>query len=287
MEKNHLVRLGLGILLFALGIMGAVSANNIYSSLSIFSGAILTVSPQIFSRENWRAVVSYSALFRKPRENESLFVARLFLSMSFVAQTSGILALVYFMKKINYNNYIYRSGINMIIDGIDEDFTKSCLCNLIRSVKRSVSVKISLFRQIGTGFLLAGVFGGFGALASYSIRIFNGNAVSSESMGISLAMTAVFLLVSATFNLLLPSNFRMQSVQVESIQKQVLIGLYSLQAGDNYRVVLHNQCSFLRQDEIEMLKEEPLLRETKEGDTARHYDKTAEDIRKLLREMTV
>lgn len=287
MEKNHLVRLGLGSLLFALGIIGSVSANNIYSSLSIFAGAVLTVSPQIFSCENWRAVISYSVLFRKPKEHESLFVARLFLSMSFVAQTSGVLALVDFMKKINYNNYLYRSGINMIIDGIDEDFTKSCLSNLIRCAKRSASLKINLFKQIGTGFLLAGVFGGFCALASYAIRLFNGNDVSSESMGISLALTAVFLLVAGVFNLLLPSNFRMQRVQVESIQKQVLIGLYSLQAGDNYRVVLHNQCSFLRQDEIEMLKEEPLLPETKEGDTARHYDKTAEDIRKLLREMAV
>ena len=287
MEKNHLVRLGLGSLLFALGIMGAVSADNIYSSLSIFAGAVLTVSPQILSGENWREVVSCSVFLRKPKEYENLFVARLFLSMSFVAETCGVLALDDFMKKVNYNNYLYRSGVNMIIDGIDEDFTKSCLCNQIRSSKRSVSVKMSLFKQIGTGFLLAGVFGGFCALASYAIRLFNGNAVLSESMGISLALTAVFLLVSATFNLLLPSNFRMQSVQVESIQKQVLIGLYSLQAGDNYRVVLHNQCSFLRQDEIEMLKEEPLLPETKERDTARHYDKTAEDIRKLLREMTV
>lgn len=287
MEKNHLVRLGLGSLLFALGIMGAVSADNIYSSLSIFAGAVLTVSPQILSGENWREVVSCSVFFRKPKEYENLFVARLFLSMSFVAETCGVLALDDFMKKVNYNNYLYRSGVNMIIDGIDEDFTKSCLCNQIRSSKGSVSVKISLFKQMGTGFLLAGVFGGLCAIASYAIRIFSGNAVLSESMGISLALTAVFLLVAGVFNLLLPSNFRMQRVQVESIQKRVLIGLYSLQAGDNYRVVLHNQCSFLRQDEIEMLKEEPLLPETKEGDTARHYDKTAEDIRKLLREMAV
>ena len=245
------------------------------------------VSPQIFPWENWLEIVSCHPFFRKPKEHENLFVARLFLSMSFVAQSSGILALDEFMKKIKYDNFLYRSGLNMIIEGIDEDFTKSCLCNLIRCAKRSESVKINLFKQIGTGFLLAGIFGGFCAVMSYAIRIFNGNAVLLESMGISLALTAVFLLVAFVFNLLLPSNFRMQSVQFESIQKQILIGLSSLQAGDNYRVVLHNQYSFLRQDEIEMLKEEPLLTETKEGDTARHYDETTEDIRKLLREMTV
>lgn len=285
MKKNRLYFLAVGCILFAVGIYGILSSDAFGAQILLFVGVAVLCIPASIPLAHWRdALTVNSAVTHEPIPHESIFLARLFLSMSWVARNCGILALEEFITDKKYDNSLYHMGKTMIIDGMDPDFIKETLGNVIDLVQERAAVKIGYLTQIAKEFCFIGVFAGFAGGTAYGIRWANGAEISTLSLGIFLTLTAIFFMLSTLCGLLLPGKIKSDANHGGQIQKQMIRGLISIQEGDSYSAVLHTQYTFLAEEEKNMLYEEPLFAEVRELNRSGNFDNTVADIRHSMRD---
>ena len=284
MKKNSLYHLVAGSVLFALGIYGILCLNIPLSPILLFISAFILCIPAGIPLSHWREVLSARpAIVHDPCPHEPVFLARLFLSMSWIARNCGILALEEFMTDKKYSNSLYHMGKNMIIDGIDPDFVKDTLENVIHLTRERSEAKARYLRQIGREFAFIGIFAGFSGTCAYGLRSLYLPESPLSGLGILFALTAISFMLSALFFLLIPEKIQCNGYQTGEIQRQMLQGLLALQEGDSYTAILHKQYTFLSSEEKGMLYEEPMFPEVKKINRDGNYDAIATDIRNTMR----
>lgn len=286
MKKNGIYFLMAGSILFAGGIYGILGPNHVLAPALLLLGTIVACIPASTPAHNWREALAASpAVSHEPIPYEPTFIARLFLSMSWVARNCGILALESFMNDKTYANSLYHMGKNMIIDGMDPDFVSEVLGNVIHLIRERTNVKIRYLRQIGTQLCFIGLFVGMAGTFSYGFRHLSGQEISLDGVGILFVITAISLMMSTIFLLLLPCRLKNRSYQIRQTQKQLLSGLLSLQSGESYTAILHKQYTFLSTKEKELLEQEPLFDEARKLNERGNFDGTAADIRNVLKNL--
>lgn len=286
MKKNGIYFLMAGSILFAGGIYGILGPNHVLAPALLLLGTIVACIPASTPTHNWREALAASpAVSHEPIPYEPTFIARLFLSMSWVARNCGILALESFMNDKTYANSLYHMGKNMIIDGMDPDFVSEVLGNVIHLIRERTNVKIRYLRQIGTQLCFIGLFVGMAGTFSYGFRHLSGQEISLDGVGILFVITAISLMMSTIFLLLLPCRLKNRSYQIRQTQKQLLSGLLSLQSGESYTAILHKQYTFLSTKEKELLEQEPLFDEARKLNERGNFDSTAADIRNVLKNL--
>ncbi|MBQ7498798.1 MAG: hypothetical protein IJU00_13375, partial [Selenomonas sp.] len=184
MKKNGIYFLMAGSILFAGGIYGILGPNHVLAPALLLLGTIVACIPASTPAHNWREALAASpAVSHEPIPYEPTFIARLFLSMSWVARNCGILALESFMNDKTYANSLYHMGKNMIIDGMDPDFVSEVLGNVIHLIRERTNVKIRYLRQIGTQLCFIGLFVGMAGTFSYGFRHLSGQEISLDGVG--------------------------------------------------------------------------------------------------------
>lgn len=284
MKKHNLYYLAGGSILFAAGAYGMLSMNAFWTPILLFFAATLICIPAGIPFSYWRdTLATYPAIY-PPVSHEPVFLARLFLSMSWIARNCGILALEEFMVDKEYRNTLFHIGKQMIIDGMDPEFVKGTLENVITLTQKRTEVKVRYLQQIGRLFLFIGIFAGIFGTCVCGLRWLSTTEIVLPTLCVLLILTAICFMLGTLFFLLIPEKIQSNYYPSYEIHRQMLQGLLSLQEGDSYTAILHKQYTFLSVEERDMLYEEPMFTEVKEMNREGNYDSTVVDIRNTMRE---
>ena len=283
MKKNvFYIALGLFLIIFAAVEMAINDAT--FMPMLLFLGTLVLSIPSGFLDKEWRGVFSLkSSVSYEPVERESLFVARTFAGFSYIARNCGLLALADHIENHSYKNPIFKLGLNMIIDGFVPEYVENILKNMIRRIVDEKKFKVRYLKQSGYVFIFAGLFSGLVGSFALGFRFIKGFAINMESLFCLFIGTVVFIMIGLLFFFLITNKIENDAKKLEKIQRQIVVGLISIQCGDSYDAILRYQSSFLNQEEIGMLFENPLPLEFKNYKDIGDYDSAANIIRKSLR----
>ena len=286
MKKNSLYYIAAGSILFAVGAYGVFSLDVFWTSVLLFLGASIICIPASIPISLCRdTLAANSAVIHEQIYHEPVFLARLFLSMSWIARNCGILALDEFMTDKEYRNTLYHMGKKMIIDGMDSEFVRETLENVITLAKEHSDVKVCYLRQIGREFFFVGVSAGVSGICICGLRRLFTTEIAASPFCMILILMAICFMLGTLFFLLIPGKIQSNSYQSEDNQRQMIQGLLSLQKGDSYTAILHKQYTFLSVEEKDMLYEEPMFAEVKELNRGGNYDGTVADIRTTIKDL--
>lgn len=288
MKKNGVFILTASIVLFPFSIYGILSMNIPLAPILLFFSTFTFFFLVSISITNCReALAACSSAFHKPLMHEPVFIARLFLSMSWIARNCGIVALEEFMTNKEYNNTLYHMGKNMIVNCMSPEFIKDTLENIIHDEKKLEDINIQYLRQMGRIFCFTSVFSGCIGIIVYVLRWLNTTDVPVFDLGIILAMTIVSLMLGILLYVLIPYKLENDTRRFGQIQKQMIQGLISLQEGDAYDTMLSKQYLFLSIKEKYMLYEEPLFTEVKGLNQDGSYDTAVTNIRSAMEQFGI
>ncbi len=178
---------------------------------------------------------------------------RLFIELSQIARREGILALESRINEIE--DPFFRSGLSMVIDGMDPEFVSDVLDAELQVMEHRHSEYMSIFVQAGTYAPTLGVLGAVvGLIAAL------GNLSDIEKLGhaISGAFVATILGIFTGYVLWLPIANKLKIMsQLEIAQKRMIIeGILSLQAGDSPTAIEAKLMIFIPQSERDSIKSE-------------------------------
>lgn len=283
MKKNHVICIFVGALLFCLGAYEMYQESASWMPLLLFLGGTMIAVPTGFFEGIWRE--EFSAKFPipyKPIPHESLFLARMFIALSYIARHEGILALEEAMCDKTYTNVIYRMGKDMIINGIDPDFVRENMENSMRLMCERLNTKIRYLKQIGLSFIFVGLFAGLAGGAAYAIRYLDNSIAVYEGLYVLILGVVVLLMMGALFSLLIPCKIYNAEKHSQRIKRQIILGILALQSGDSYYAILRTQYTFLSCEEASMMLENPLPLDFKDNDKIKDYDEVAQLVRKEI-----
>ena len=285
MKKATISSLVTGTILFAFGTWATYSLTSLWLPLLLFAGgSLIFLCPVFFHLQYQDELASHSSLPRRSFPHEALFLAQTFMALSFLARTSGILALINTKCDKNYDNAAYHLGKNLIIDGYDPNYVKDTLENSKRVMRERICARIRCLKQIGLAFTVTGLFAGLAGSASYILRFFAGRQISNEGIAFLLAFTAAFLMLGALFSLFLPGKVYSEGKKSQLIHRQLITGLSALQSGDSYNAILRSQYTFLSKEEASLLAKEPLPPSMKDESQGKDYERAINVIRRDLQD---
>lgn len=286
MKKNSLYYIAVGSILFAVDTYGLFSLNDFLAPVLLFLGAsIICIPASIQVSLCKETLAANSAVIHEQIPHEPVFLASLFLSMSWIARNCGILVLDEFMTDKEYRNTLYHMGKKMFIDGMDSEFVKDTLENVITLAREHSNVKVCYLRQIGREFFFVGVSAGVSGICICGLRWLFTAEIASSPLCMILTLMAICFMLGTLFFLLIPGKIQSNSYQSEENQRQMLQGLLSLQKGDSYTAFLYKQYTFLSVEEKDMLYEKPLLAEVKELNRDGNYDGAVADILTTIKDL--
>ena len=280
MKKNHVICIFMGILLFCFGAYKMYREDASWMPLLLFlGGTMIAVPTGIFDRI-WRE--EFSAKFPisyNPIPHESLFLARMFIALSYIARHQGLLALEEAMCDKTYTNVIYRMGKEMILNGFDPDYVKGNMENTMHLMCERLNTKIRYMKQIGLSFVFVGLFAGLAGGAAYTIRYLDNSIALYEGVYVLILGVVTLLMMGALFFLLIPCKIYNAEKHAQRIKRQIILGILALQNGDSYSAILRTQYTFLSSEEASMMLENPLPLEFKDNETIKNYDEVAQLVR--------
>ena len=263
--KDNILCIAAGLALLAAGTFGIYYYESPWYPALLFLGSILLCLPSGVMSCNWRnELCDDSPVAHKLMSHESLFVAQLFIGLSYIARNEGILALEEVSNNKSYNNTVYRVGLNMIIDGIDPDYIRDCLNNMVTRLNECVLSRIRYMKQLALSFVFVGLASGLTGAVSFTMRYFVGADIPTAGVLVILFGTVCSLMLGLLFYILLPNKIYRDGKNIQKVQRQVIRGLLSLQQGDSYSAIIRNQYTFLSAEEVKMFKESPIPPEFKE-----------------------
>ena len=279
MKKANLLFIAIGISIFFLGAWGIYNFESPFLPLLLFLGSfLLTLPTGIWQKTRLEEFFATKSQPHTPIPHEPLFLARLFVALSYIARHRGILGLCESKIDKNYNNVIYHLGKNLVIDGYDHDYVKEFLENALRLMHERINAKIHFLKQSGLCLTFVGLSGGLAGAAAYALRCLNGSAPTG-GLACLILIATMFLMLGVLFFLLLPGRIRSNGRKELCIQRQVARGLQSLQSGDSYVAILLPQYAFLNMEEIAMIAEDPLPAELRDEKHIDDYENALRNLR--------
>ena len=172
----------------------------------------------------------FKQLIRLPEMMTKQQLVPLFVELSQTARREGILALESRVDEIS--DQFLKSGLSMVIDGLDPDFVADVLDAEIRSMEERHRTGALMFTQAGTYAPTLGVFGAvIGLIAAL------GNLADIDKLGhaIAAAFVATLLGIFTGYVLWHPfaNKLKIMSNKEAEIRKMMVEGILSLQAGDS------------------------------------------------------
>ena len=126
--------------------------------------------------------------FHKPALHEKAELLKLFIELSQIARREGILALEGRVQDID--DPFFRTGLGMVIDGMDPDFVSDVLDAELAVMQERHSVGRSILTQAGT---YAPTLGVLGAVVGLIAALGNLNDVNKLGHAIAAAFVATIL----------------------------------------------------------------------------------------------
>lgn len=191
-----------------------------------------------------------TALFDKsesPREMIDLAT-----EISRIVQKEGVLALENYPIK----NKFLSKGINLVVDGHDPDFIKQVLQNeMNKSIKES-DVGKKLFEGIGESAPAMGMIGTLVGLVQMLATMDDPNAIG-PAMAVALLTTLYGSLIAQVFALPIAEKLAKKSAREKDMMSLIIESVFSIQIGQNPRVMSELLETFLSDDEDKSVKKKP------------------------------
>ncbi|TCS80881.1 flagellar motor stator protein MotA [Pectinatus cerevisiiphilus] len=257
MEKSTLIGLVAGFLSLGIGyvLKGADPSVLINpAAYLIILGGTFSCLFTGFTLEQMRTFPKLIKKTLQPPDNKPKGeLLHLFVELSQIARREGILALENRINEIQ--DPFFRSGLSMVIDGMDPEFVSDVLEAELQVMEHRHAECMSIFVQAGTYAPTLGVLGAVvGLIAAL------GNLADIVALGhaISAAFVATLLGIFTGYVLWLPIANKLKILsQMEIAQKRMIIeGILSLQAGDSPTAIEAKLMIFIPQTERDLLKSE-------------------------------
>ena len=178
---------------------------------------------------------------------------QLFVELSQIARREGLLALENKVGEIQ--DPFFRTGLNMIIDGMDPDFVSDVLDAELAVMQERHAEGRSMFTQAGT---YAPTLGVLGAVVGLIAALGNLNDIDKLGHSIAAAFIATMLGIFTGYVLWLPfaNKLKIMSDAEISEKRMIIEGILSLQAGDSPTSIEAKLMVFIPQSEREGLQKE-------------------------------
>ena len=257
MEKSTVIGIVLGFVSVFVGMVlkGAPisSLNNPAAFLIIIGGtfACLFIGFRVDQMKNFPKLIKMT--FKAPAMQEKSELLRLFIELSQIARREGILALENKVSEIQ--DPFFRTGLGMVIDGMDPDFVSDVLDAELQIMQERHSEARSMFTQAGT---YAPTLGVLGAVVGLIAALGNLKDIDKLGHSIAAAFIATLLGIFTGYVLWLPFANKLKILSGKEIaQKRMIIeGILSLQAGDSPTAIEAKLMVFIPQSERALLKKE-------------------------------
>ncbi|WP_319404301.1 flagellar motor stator protein MotA [uncultured Anaeromusa sp.] len=234
MEQSTIIGVVLGLVavLGGMVIKGASLASlaNPAAFMIIILGTIACLFNAFTMEQLKQMPTLFKQLTRLPDLVAKQQLVPLFVELSQTARREGILALESRVDEIS--DQFLKSGLSMVIDGLDPDFVADVLDAEIRSMEERHRNGALMFSQAGTYAPTLGVLGAVvGLIAAL------GNLSDMEKLGpaIAAAFVATLLGIFTGYVLWHPfaNKLKIMSKKEAEIRKMMVEGILSLQAGDS------------------------------------------------------
>lgn len=168
--------------------------------------------------------------FFKPPLHEKAELLQQFVELSQIARREGILALE--SKAQEIEDPFFRTGLGMVIDGMDPEFVGDVLDAEISVMQGRHAVGRGILTQAGT---YAPTLGVLGAVVGLIAALGNLNDVNKLGHAIAAAFVATILGIFSAYVLYLPlaNKLKLLSEAEVSEKRMIIEGILSLQAGDS------------------------------------------------------
>lgn len=191
--------------------------------------------------------------FRAQPLQKKAELLQLFVELSQIARREGLLALENKVGEIE--DPFFRTGLNMIIDGMDPEFVSDVLDAELAVMQERHAEGRSMFTQAGT---YAPTLGVLGAVVGLIAALGNLNDIDKLGHSIAAAFIATMLGIFTGYVLWLPfaNKLKIMSDAEISEKRMIIEGILSLQAGDSPTSIEAKLMVFIPQSEREGLQKE-------------------------------
>jgi len=177
---------------------------------------------------------------------------KLFVELSQIARREGILALESRVSDIE--DQFFKSGLNMVIDGMDPEFVGDVLDAELEVMEQRHNDGMAIFTQAGT---YAPTLGVLGAVVGLIAALGSLNDIDKLGHSIAAAFIATLLGIFTGYVLWLPIANKLKMLsKLEIAEKRMIIeGVLSLQAGDSPTAIEAKLMVFIPQSERDQIKD--------------------------------
>ena len=257
LEKSTVIGLVMGVISIFVGMIlkGAplTALNNPAAFLIIIGGTFSC----LFFGFRMEQLGNFTKLIKKtcqvPQLQEKGQLVQQFIELSQIARREGILALE--SKAQEIQDPFFRTGLGMVIDGMDPDFVGDVLDAELAIMQERHAEGRSMFTQAGT---YAPTLGVLGAVVGLIAALGNLNDIDKLGHSIAAAFVATILGIFTGYVLWMPfaNKLKIMSEQEVSQKRMIIEGILSLQAGDSPTAIEAKLMVFIPQTEREALKGE-------------------------------
>ena len=257
MEISTVIGVILGIISVFVGMIlkGAplTALNNPAAFLIIIGGTFscLFIGFRMEQMKNFPNLIKMT--FQAPKLQEQAALVRLFIELSQIARREGILALE--SKVQDIDDPFFRTGLSMVIDGMDPEFVSDVLDAELAVMAERHAEGRSMFTQAGT---YAPTLGVLGAVVGLIAALGNLNDIDKLGHSIAAAFVATILGIFTGYVLWLPfaNKLKIKSAQEIGQKRMIIEGILSLQAGDSPTAIEAKLMVFIPQTAREGIKKE-------------------------------
>ena len=257
MEKSTLIGVILGVISVFVGmvIKGApiTALNNPAAFLIIIGGtfAALFTACTMEQMKNFPNLIKRA--FKAPSGRPKVELLQFFVELSQIARREGILALE--NKVAEIEDPFFKSGLNMVIDGMDPEFVSDVLDAELEVMEKRHQEGAAIFTQGGT---YAPTLGVLGAVIGLIAALGNLNDIDKLGHSIAAAFVATLLGIYTGYVLWHPFANKLKMLsKAEIAEKRMIIeGVLSLQAGDSPTAIEAKLMVFIPQRERLAIKQE-------------------------------
>ena len=178
---------------------------------------------------------------------------KLFVELSQIARREGILALE--NKVSDIDDPFFRTGLNMVIDGMDPDFVSDVLDAELAVMQERHSTGRSMLTQAGT---YAPTLGVLGAVVGLIAALGNLDDINKLGHAVASAFVATILGIFTAYVIWLPlaNKLKLLSEEEVSEKRMIIEGILSLQAGDSPTAIESKLMVFIPQSQRDQVKKE-------------------------------
>lgn len=234
MEQSTIIGITLGVVAVLGGMVVKGASLSSLANPAAFMIIILGTVACLFNAFPMEQIKQMPVLFKQLTRLPELMTKQqlvpLFVELSQTARREGILALESRMEDIG--DHFLKSGLGMVIDGLDPDFVADVLDAEIRSMEDRHRTGALMFTQAGT---YAPTLGVLGAVVGLIAALGNLSDIDKLGPAIAAAFVATLLGIFTGYVLWHPfaNKLKMMSKKEAEIRKMMVEGILSLQAGDS------------------------------------------------------